>query len=113
MKTRILRYFKHLGLSILVLLLILIPVGISEGAQVSYGHDSASLNFDGEGPYVFYKNDSLVTVKYIRGNKDDGFVIDEQDFSVNQPIPAEVYFPLDQTKFNFTIPTTFETPRSV
>ena len=73
MKTRILRYFKHLGLSILVLLLILIPVGISEGAQVSYGHDATSLNFDGEGPYVFYKNDSLVTLKYIRGNKDDGF----------------------------------------
>ncbi|UAB83522.1 metallophosphoesterase [Zunongwangia sp. SCSIO 43204] len=113
MKTKILRYFKHLGLTILVLLLILIPVGISEGAQVSYGHDSTSLNFDGEGPYAFYKNDSLVTVKYIRGNKDDGFAIDEKDFSVNQPIPAEVYFPLDQMKFNFTIPTAFETPRSI
>ncbi|MCM8568549.1 metallophosphoesterase [Gramella jeungdoensis] len=113
MKTKIFRYFKHLGLTIIVLLLILIPIGISEGAQLSYGHDQASLNFDGDGPYAFFKNDSIVNVKYIRGNKEDGFYLDEKEYSVKKPIPATVYFPLDSTNFSFSISTDFESPESI
>lgn len=113
MKTKILRYFKHLGLTILVLLLIIIPIGISEGAQLSYGHDQASLDFDGEGPYAFYKNDSIVTVKYIKGNKENGFYLDEKEYSVKEPITAEVYFPLDSTSFSFSIKTEIDSPESI
>lgn len=113
MKTKILRYFKHLGITILILLLIIIPIGISEGAQLSYGHDQASLNFDGEGPYAFYENDSIITVKYLKGNKENGFYLDEKEYSVKESIPAEVYFPLDSTSFSFSIRTEFESPESI
>lgn len=113
MKTKILRYLKHLGITLVILLLIIVPLAIAEGAQLSYGHDEARLNFDGEGPYAFYKQDSLVTIQYIRGNKEDGFYADEKDYPTNEPIPAQVYFPLDTTTFNFSIRTNFVPPPSI
>ncbi|WP_199688413.1 hypothetical protein [Pontibacter oryzae] len=80
MKKRILHYLKHLSLTILVLAAIAIPFGLYHGASLSYGDNPERLNLDREGPYAFYKNDSTLTVKYVRGNKDDGFYIDQKDY---------------------------------
>lgn len=113
MKTTIVTYFKHLGFTILILLLILIPIGISEGAQLSYGHDPLSLNLDGEGPYAFFKNDSMITVKYIKGDKEHGFYLNEKEYPIHDTIPSEIYFPLDATSFNVSIRPNFESPKSI
>lgn len=103
MKKKIIRYFRHLFLTVVVLAAVLIPFGLYHGASLSYAHNPLGLSFDGEGPYVFYKNDSTLTVNYIRGNKDDGFSVDKEDYEVTDVIPAEVFFPLDSTKFRFIL----------
>tara|TARA_R110001592_G_scaffold40582_8_gene133148 strand:- start:4927 stop:6108 length:1182 start_codon:yes stop_codon:yes gene_type:complete len=112
MKKRIFRYLKHISLTFLVLALLAIVFGLYHGASASFGHNPLRLSFDGEGPYVFYKNDSTLNVNYIKGNKDDGFYLDQADYSTTEAIPVSSFFALDATTFNFTINTDFETPKS-
>ncbi len=113
MKRRIARYFKHLFFTVAVLAAVLIPFGLYHGASLSYAHNPLSLSFDGEGPYVFYKNDSTLTVNYIKGNKDDGFYLDHKNYPATAAIPAEVFFPLDSSTFRFTLQARFPVPPSV
>jgi hypothetical protein len=51
-------------------------------------------------------------VNYIKGNQDDGFFLDQKNYSINSKIPAFCYFPLDSTSFEFAIKTDFKTPKN-
>ncbi|WP_299114887.1 metallophosphoesterase [uncultured Winogradskyella sp.] len=113
MKTRILRYLKHIFATFFALAIIAISFGLYHGASASYGHNSKRLDFNGEGPYAFYKNDSTLNIKYIRGNKKEGFYLDKKEMPASASISANCFFPLDSTSFNFKIETNFKTPKTV
>ncbi|SIR08273.1 metallophosphoesterase [Maribacter ulvicola] len=110
MKERIIRYFKNVLGTILVLFIIGIIVVVSLNGSVAYGTDPLSLNLDKEGPYVFYENDSTINVQYIRGNKTDGFYVDKTTHNSKEHIAAISKFPLDDSNFSFTIRSEFEIP---
>ena len=110
MKKRVLRYLKHIFLTFFVLATIAIAFGLYHGAKLSYGHNPLRLKLDAEGPYIFYKNDSTLNVNYIRGNKDDGFYVDQSEYSVKDSISASCFFPLDSSQFNFTITSEITSP---
>ncbi len=40
-------------------------------------------NINNEGPYVFYKNDSVINVKYVKGSKADGFYAEKKEYTIN------------------------------
>ena len=113
MKKRVLRYLKHVFLTFFVLAIIAILFGLYHGASASYAHNPLRLAFDGEGPYAFYKNDTTLHVNYIKGNKEDGFYLDQKEYITNSSIPASCFFPLDSTGFNFTLKTDFEIPKTI
>ncbi|MFK7934564.1 MAG: metallophosphoesterase [Saprospiraceae bacterium] len=110
MKKRILRYFKHLLLTILAVIIIGFGIIVSLGGAVHYGDNPLMRNLDGEGPYLFYQNDSTLTVNYIRGNKDDGFTVKQQDYSTDSTIALTCNFPLDSSSFSFKLNTNISTP---
>lgn len=110
MKKSILRYLKHLLLTIIALLLIGVIVLLNLGGSVHYGDHPHMRNLDQEGPYLFFENDSILNVNYIRGNKTDGFYVDKQTYSTDSTINAKCYFPLDSTSFDISISSQFETP---
>lgn len=112
MKKKILRYLKHIALTFLTLLVIAVPIGLHIGASVHYGDNPLARVLDKEGPYVFYKNDSILNVKYIKGNKEDGFYLEQKDYSKESPISATCHFPLDSTNFKFTISSSIKVPNS-
>ncbi|MFT5166551.1 MAG: hypothetical protein ACI8P3_001783 [Saprospiraceae bacterium] len=112
MKKRILRYLKHISLTILILLIVGVVVLITIGGAVHYDDHPLMRNLDREGPYLFYENDSIINLNYIRGNKDDGFYVEQQHYPVHSPIAATCYFPLDSTSFDFSIRAEFKTPPS-
>nr|WP_321236875.1 metallophosphoesterase [uncultured Psychroserpens sp.] len=112
MKKRILRYLKHLFITFFVIAIIAILFGLYHGASASYGHNPKRIAFNGEGPYVFYKNDSTLNVNYIKGNKDDGFYLDQKNYAVTESIPANCFFQLDSTSFNFSINPKIEIPKT-
>jgi hypothetical protein len=113
MKKRILRYLKHVSLTFFVLAGIAILFGLYHGASASYGHNKLRIASDGDGPYAFYKNDSVLNVNYIKGNKKDGFYLDQKEYNSNESILANCFFALDSTSFDFTLKTDFETPKTV
>ncbi len=112
MKKRIFRYVKHIIITFVVLGFIVVSFGLYHGASFRYSENPEMMNWDKDGPYVFNKNDSILTVNHIRGNQDDGFYLDQTDYTLYSKIPAYCYFPLDSTRFEFTISNNIETPKN-
>ncbi|WP_452226837.1 metallophosphoesterase [Lacinutrix cladophorae] len=112
MKKRILRYLKHILGTIIVLLIIGVITLVSLNGSFEYGTNPLNIHLENEGPYVFYETDSTLHVNYIKGNKTDGFYLDQKEFAINQEIPSSCYFPLDGSTFNFTLNSNFEIPNA-
>ena len=113
MKKRVLRFLKHLTLTLLTLATTVILFGLYNGASLHYGDNPMMMNWDKDGPYAFLKNDSIVTVNYIRGNQDSGFYLDKEEYPYDKTIKASAHFPLDSTSFDFYLHSDFKRPPSV
>jgi hypothetical protein len=112
MKKRILRYLKHILSTIIVLGGFAVVFGIYHGASLHYADHPLMYNIGNEGPYVFYKNDSLLNVNYVKGNKDDGFFVDKKEYSINSEISTTSYFQIDSTSFDFKIKSDIKIPKT-
>lgn len=107
---RIFRFAKHITAAILVLGTVGILFGLYHGASFHYGDNPKMMNWDKDGPYVFYKKDSVLKVNYIRGNQDNGFSLDQKEYTTEKEIPTFCYFSLDSTRFEFSINRNIKTP---
>jgi len=112
MKRRIFRYLKHLIVSILILGTMAVLFGLYHGASLHYGDHPLMYKIDKEGPYVFYENDSVLNVNYIKGTKENGFYIDKKEYSVNSEIFAKSYFQIDSTSFDFKLSSDIRPPKT-
>ncbi|WP_420602114.1 metallophosphoesterase [Flagellimonas sp.] len=112
MKKRILRYVKHLVATILLVGTLGILFGLYHGASLHYGDDPLMYEIDNEGPYVFYKNDSILNVNYVKGNMGEGYFVEEKEYSTDAEIRAKSYFQIDSTSFDFTIDTAVKNPKT-
>ena len=112
MKKRIFRYLKHIVITFLILGVLAISFGLYHDASFRYAENLEMMNWDKDGPYIFDKNDSVITVNYVRGNQDDGFYLDQKDYPLDSKIPVSCYFPLDSTRFEFTINNKIEIPKN-
>ena len=112
MKKRIFRYIKHIVVTILILGIAGVLFGLYHGAALHYDDNPMMMNLDKEGPYIFYKNDSILNVNYIKGNQKDGFYLEQKNHLIGSNISASCYFPLDSTSFEYSIKTDFKTPKN-
>ncbi len=111
MKKRIFRYLKHIIITVLVLGTAGAFFGMYHGASLHYGDNPMMMNWNNEGPYVFYKNDSVLSVNYIKGDKENGFYLNHSEHNTGTKISASCYFALDSTRFNFIIDTAYKSPK--
>lgn len=107
MTKRILRYVKHIVATILVLGTIAVIVLLNIGASLHYGDHPLMMTIDNEGPYVFFENDSILNVNYIRGNKTDGFYVDKKEYPIDsKPLstksPTKTKCPFPNVQFKFS-----------
>ena len=112
MKKRIVRYLKHIVSTLLILAVMAVFFGLYHGASLHYGDHPLMYKIDNEGPYVFYKNDSILNVNYIKGNKEDGFYVDNKEYSVASEISTTSYFQIDSTSFDFKIKSDIQIPKT-
>ena len=112
MKKRIVRYLKHIVSTLLIFAVMAVFFGLYHGASLHYGDHPLMYTIDNEGPYVFYKNDSIINVNYIKGNKEDGFYVDKKEYSVASEISSTCYFQIDSTSFNFNIKSDIKIPKT-
>lgn len=113
MKKRIIRYVKHLLGTLAFLLVAGLIILLSVNGSLEYGNNPLNIHLDQEGPYVFQENDSTWNSFYIRGNKNDGFYLDQKPFSKKEAFTARCHFPLDGSYFDFAIQPQIHSPRSV
>ena len=113
MKKNIITYFKHLFLTILALLVTGIVVGLSIGASVHYGDNPKAYMLENEGPYVFYVNDTSLSVNYVNGSRSVGYQLQKEVIALNELKEATCYNYLDSTQFAVPIYTDYKTPASV
>ncbi|CAL2103495.1 Metallophos domain-containing protein [Tenacibaculum sp. 190130A14a] len=113
MKKRILRYLKHIFGTITVLVITGICALLYLNGSLNYGQNSKSYDLSHEGPYVFYENDSLLTINYVKGNRHDGFYVDTKHHTLKQLISGTCFFPLDSTSFTFPLKSNFQTPKAI
>lgn len=113
MKKRIIRYLKHILLTVLALLFIGITILIYLNGSLEYGQDPISYDLNQEGPHVFYTNDSIINVNYIKGSKQEGFYVNTEHYPTTEKTMLNCFFPLDNTTFEFELKSDFEIPKSV
>lgn len=113
MKQRILRYLRHIALTILIPLPFVMLFGLYHGASFHYGDDPLALQWDNEGPYIFYKNDSTVMVNYIKGDPDNGFHVVERECHADSLTSVTCYYPMDSSQFQISVETSFKKPKSI
>jgi hypothetical protein len=86
--------------------------GLYHGASLHYTDRPLMYKIDTEGPYIFYKNDSIVDVNYVKGNKNDGFYVHKKEYNIHSEISLNSYFQIDSTSFNFQIKTAIHIPKT-
>jgi len=105
MKSRILRYFKHLFLTLAVVLPCLILFGLSQGATANYGTHEHFTDWHNDGPYVFYASDSTVRINYVQGNRDDGFGLKTETRNLRDSPTVSSFYAYDSfLSDNFEVP---------
>lgn len=113
MRKKIFRYLKHILLTILIGVPLFIIIGFLTGNSLKHSRNDLVDNWNNEGPFVFYENDSLLSINYIKGDRDNGFEIEEITSKIDSLIKLKCYYPLDSTSFNFIANTKIEIPKSI
>ena len=68
-----------------------LAIGALTGATIKYSRNALVDNWDGEGPYIFHESDSLLTINYIKGNRDDGFHVEMISTTPDASMSLEFY----------------------
>ncbi len=103
MNFKLLKSLKYLVVISIIGILSIFMVNIIIGNTIKYNKNIKSRNIDQDGPYVFYDNDSILNVSYIKGNKKSGMYVDKSYYDINSNINLDCFYPLDSTSFNISL----------
>jgi hypothetical protein len=102
-------YIRHF----LIVLLILVPfaagIGIYMGADFHFGDTMNDYSVGDEGPHVFQHGDQWL-VQTVRGNREQGFRVEERRHALADSFTLEVAVPLDKSRFGLMARPDFVTP---
>ena len=113
MKKRILRYLKHLLLTCIVILCTGMLLIVYENGSVHYADNPQRMNWHNEGPYLFYDNDSTLSVNHIQGDHTNGFFVKQTKYNTKNTLSSKVFFNLDSTSFQVSINPKVKIPKAV
>lgn len=103
---------KHFLLTFTILFCLLIGAAISFGVDIDIGDNPLAYTLSGEGPHIFYEGDQLVE-NYIRGDREEGFYVEQRRHDLDAKFTSEVHFKLDGSVFEFDVHPDVQTPKSV
>lgn len=112
MNKRILRYLKHISVTLLVGVLLFIIIGFLTGNSLKHSRNDLADNWNNDGPYIFFENDSLLSINYVKGDRENGFELEEMVSKKDSLIKLKCYYPLDSSSFTFIADTNLEIPKS-
>jgi len=111
MKKRILRYIKHILITIPIVIIIVLIASII-GGQYKYNRNDLVSDLNNEGPYIFFENDSLISINHIKGNDSKGYELKQNISPKDSIIKTYSYYSLDSTSFELIINPNIKTPKA-
>lgn len=113
MKNRIFRYFKHIIGTLVIGIPVFILIGLFTGNTLKHSRNNLVDNWNNEGPYIFFKSDSLLQVNYIKGDVEEGFEVESFKLKTDSSIELNCYYPIDSSSFNLKLNSSFTSPKAV
>lgn len=113
MKKRLLTFLIDAVVTVLLVLAIVVTIGLLNGAALHYGDDPRALDWDREGPYVFFEDSGSIVVELVRGSMTDGYSVERSTYPAGSAPTGTVFNPMDGTSFDFTIDPTITPPDTV
>ncbi|WP_420580739.1 metallophosphoesterase [Reichenbachiella sp.] len=113
MKQQLTNYLKHLFFTALGAIALFILFGLLSGKSIKHSRNNLVDKWNNEGPYVFFKNDSVLSVNYIKGDSEKGFEGINKEYNTDSTPSLNCYYPLDSTSFNFGLNLDFKIPGSI
>ncbi len=107
------RYLKHITITFFAILGIAILIGLNIGASLHYSDHPLMYTLDNEGPYISYENDSTLHIQYIKGDKVEGFHINEYYQPITSDESIKCYYQIDSTSFDVRIATDIDSPPTI
>ena len=104
MKRKIIIYFKNIFFTIIILFPIFLLIGyLFMNKETQYNRNLSVSDINNEGPFIFFENDSLIKINYIKGNEKDGFYLDSIKKNISQKTNLNCFYNLDSTNFSFDL----------
>lgn len=103
---------KHFLLTSTLLFCALIATAIGFGVDIDVGDNPLAYTLSGEGPHIFHEGAYLVE-NHIRGNREQGFYLEQQRHALNAPFSSHAQFKLEGSEFEFQVWPEVQTPKSV
>jgi hypothetical protein len=106
------KIIKYLILTLVCLLSAFFVISIVfQGELMQYGKNNLAHEINNDGPYLFYENDSILSVNYIIRNKEQGFEIKSQTIKTDSVFKLTCYYPLDSSKFEIPFSNKIKKPK--
>ncbi|MBZ4409679.1 metallophosphoesterase [Myxococcus sp. XM-1-1-1] len=94
-----------------ILVVVAAGIGLHEGVDIYYGETTEAFKAGDEGPHVFQQGGQWVS-QTLRGNREEGFWVEEKRHALTDTFQLEVSFPLDRSRFSVQATPEFATPPS-
>lgn len=99
----------HFLVVLIVLACAALGIGLWFGADMDIGDNMTAYKVGDEGPHVFLQGERWVQ-QTLRGNREEGFWIEEKSHAVDETMPLNVTFPLENSQFSVHARAEFVTP---
>lgn len=104
MKKKIIIYFKNIFFTIIILFPIFLLIGyLFMDKETQFNRNLSVSDINNEGPFIFFENDSLIKINYIKGNEKDGFYLDSIKKNISHKTNLNCFYNLDSTNFSFDL----------
>lgn len=99
-------------MTVIIAIPLIIIIGFLTGNVSKYGRNDLADNWNNDGPYVFFENDSLININFVEGDLDSGFDLKTINIKTDSLIELSCYYPLDSTSFKFKLNPVFSIQKS-
>lgn len=112
MKKKLFKFLKYFLVTILTGIFLFITIVFLFDFSFKHNQNFLTQDWNNDGPYVFFENDSVLNVNYVKGYRDNGFELETTSFKADSLIELKSYYPLDSTSFHFKLNPNFAIPKS-
>ena len=113
MKKKNLKKVKQLAGTVLFVTLLSLIFVLVNAQEIQYADNPKRMDWQNDGPYVFFQEDGLIEVNYLKENQENEYSVEKVSYPKDSIIQLSSYFNLDGSEFHFSLDASkLESPKS-